>query len=88
MVKLGAGLTVRAIVVEAVRLPEVPVTVTVAGPTEAVLLAVNVSTLVLIVGSVANLAVTPLGNPDAASVTLPLNSLNLDTVNVEFPAVP
>jgi len=37
-------------VVDAVRLPEVPVTVTVAGPVVAVLLAVSVSVLVPVVG--------------------------------------
>ena len=42
-------------------------------PDVAVLLALTVSTLVLVVGLVAKLAVTPAGRPDAASVALPLN---------------
>jgi hypothetical protein len=72
-VKFGAGLTVSATVVVAVRLPEVPVMVIVALPTAAVLLAVSVSTLVPVVGLVANDAVTPLGRPEAARLTLPVN---------------
>ena len=74
-VKFGVAeeLTVRAMVVVAVRLPEVPVMVTVDVPAVAVALAVNVSTLLPVVGLVAKAAVTPLGKPDAASVTLPLN---------------
>jgi hypothetical protein len=76
-VKLGAALTVNATVVVAVRLLEVPlmvtVMVTVAVPVLAVLLAVSVSTLLPVVGFVPNAAVTPLGNPEAVSVTLPLN---------------
>lgn len=73
-VKPGASQapTPRLIVVEAVVLPEVPVMVTVDVPDVAVLLAVNVATLLLVVGLVANVAVTPLGRPDADSVTLPV----------------
>ncbi len=71
-VKLGGGFTVSAIVVEAVRLPEVPVTVTVAMPVVAVLDAVNVSTLEPVAGLVPKLAATPLGKPVAVSVTLPV----------------
>ena len=65
-------LTVRAIVVLAVRLPEVPLIVTVAVPVVAVLLAVSESTLLPVVGLVAKVAVTPLGRPEAASVMLPV----------------
>ena len=67
MVKFGVAvaLTVRASVVVATRLPEVPVMVTVAVPVVAVALAVRVSTLVPVVGFVPNAAVTPLGRPDA-----------------------
>jgi hypothetical protein len=89
---LNAGvaveLTVRARVVVAVRLPEVPVIVTVAVPVVAVALAVNVSTLVPVVGLVPNVAVTPLGKPDAASVTLPLNPFRSLTVMVLVPLLP
>jgi hypothetical protein len=52
-VKLGVEeITVSAMVVVAVVLPEVPVMVTVANPAVAVLVAVKVSTLVEVVGLV------------------------------------
>lgn len=81
-------LTVRASVVVAVRLPEVPVMVTVAAPVVAVALAVSVRTLVPVVGFVPNVAVTPLGRPDAASVTLPVNPPTSVTVMVLVPLPP
>ena len=59
--------------VVAVRLPEVPVMVSVLVPTLAVLLAVRVSVLVCVVGLGEKLAVTPWGKPDTARFTLPLN---------------
>jgi hypothetical protein len=65
--------TVSAMVVDAVNVPEVPVIVTLAAPVVAELLAVSVSTLLPVVGSVPNAAVTPLGRPDAVRVTLPVN---------------
>lgn len=68
-----AVLTVSAIAVLAVAVPDVPVTVTVDVAAAAVLLAVSVSTLLLFAGFVPNDAVTPLGNPETESVTLPLN---------------
>jgi hypothetical protein len=80
--------TVSARVVVAFRLPEVPVIVTVAVPVVAVALAVNVSTLVPVVGLVPNVAVTPLGRPDAASVTLPVNPFTSCTVMVLVPLLP
>ena len=56
--------------------PEVPVMVTVDGPlAAAVELALKVSKLVLVVGLVAKVAVTPAGRPVAASVTLPVKVL-------------
>ena len=90
MVKFGVAVafTVRASVVVAVRLPEVPVMVTVAVPVVAVALAVSVSTLVPVVGFVPNAAVTPLGSPDAASVTLPVNPFTSFTVMVLVPPAP
>ena len=51
--------------------PEVPVIVIVAFPIAAVLLAVSVSKLVPLVGFVENETVTPLGRPEALSMTLP-----------------
>jgi len=87
-IKLPAVVTVRAMVVVAVSVPEVPVMATVAAPAVAVLLALSVSTLVVVVGLVANVAVTPVGRPDAARVTLPLNGLTSVTVIVSVPFAP
>lgn len=90
MVKLGVAdeFTVNARVVVAVKLPEVPVIVTVAAPVVAVLLAISVSTLVPVVGFVPNAAVTPLGRPEAARVTLPVNPPTSVTVMVLVPLPP
>jgi hypothetical protein len=55
-----------------VSVPDVPVMVTVDVPVVAVELAVNVTTLVEVVGLVPNVAVTPAGNPEADKVTLPV----------------
>jgi hypothetical protein len=85
---VAAAVTVNAMVVVAVSEPEVPLMVTVAAPTVAVELAVKVSTLVLVVGLVANAAVTPVGRPDAARVTLPVNGLTSVTVMVFVPLAP
>jgi hypothetical protein len=63
--------------------------VTVVGPpTVAEPLAVSVSRLVPVVGFVPNPAVTPLGNPEAASVTLPANPFVGFTVIVLVPLLP
>jgi len=56
--------------------------VTVAVPVVAVLLAVNVSTLVEVVGLVPKLEVTPAGRPDAVKLTLPVNPATGFTVMV------
>jgi hypothetical protein len=75
IVKFGPGVTgtvsVRGVV--CVRLPEVPITVTVPENGAAVALAVSVNVLVLIAGLGLKAAVKPLGNPKAESDTLPLN---------------
>jgi len=71
-VKLGAGVTVRLIVVVSVKLPDVPVIVTTAVPVAAVALAVRVSVLLAVAGLGLNAAVTPLGKPDAERLTFPL----------------
>jgi hypothetical protein len=81
-------LTVSAMVVVAVVLPEVPVTVTVAGPVVAVELAVSVSTLELAEEAGLNEAVTPLGRPDAVNVTLPVNPSTSPTVMVSVALLP
>ena len=86
--KLPAVVTVSAMVVDAVRVPEVPVMVTVDVAAVAVAATVNVSTLVAVAGLVPNAAVTPLGRPDAASVTLPVNPPTSATVMVSVPVLP
>lgn len=59
-------------VVDAVVEPETPLMVTVKPPVVAVLLALNVITLEPVVGLVPKAAVTPLGKPEADSVTAPV----------------
>ncbi len=83
-----ALLTVNATVVLAVRVPEVPLIVTVDVPAVAELLAVSVSTLDAAVGFVPNDAVTPLGKPEAVRVTLPLNPPAPVTVIVSVALLP
>src|SRR5579872_7062211 len=87
-VKSGAGLTVRLTVVVCCNEPLVPVMVTVAVPVAAVLLAVNVNVLVLVVGFGLNDAVTPLGNPEADKLTLPLKPFRSVRVTVLVPLLP
>jgi hypothetical protein len=70
-VKPGAGLTVSASVALLLKVPEVPVIVTVDVPATAVLAAVRVSVLMPDLTAL-RVAVTPLGSPDAASATVPL----------------
>jgi hypothetical protein len=60
-------------VVDAVRLPEVPVMVKEYCPTAAELFAVSVNVLKLVAGFGEKEALTPLGNPDAERLTLPVN---------------
>ena len=72
-VKSGDPVSVSVSGVVCVRLPEVPVTVTVPENGVAVALAVSVSVLLLVAGFGLKAAVTPLGNPEAESDTLPLN---------------
>lgn len=79
---------VRPMVVELVRLPDVPVTVTVAAPVVAVALAVIVSRLVPVVEFVAKFAVTPTGRPDAARDTLPVNPFAPAIVRVSVTLLP
>ena len=81
-------MTVNAMVAVAVRVPDIPVMVTVDVPTVAELLAVSVSTLDALVGLVPKEAVTPLGKPEAARVTLPLNPFAPVTVIVSVPLLP
>jgi hypothetical protein len=65
--------TVRLIVVACVSPPPVPVTVTVAGPSVAVVEAVKVTVLLVpVVEAGVKLAVTPVGSPLALNATLPV----------------
>ena len=75
-------------VVVFVKLPEVPVTVTVTVPVVAVPVADRVKRLLDFVGFVPKMALTPLGRPEAAKETLPLNPFRgLMVMEVE-PAAP
>jgi len=71
-----------------VKLPDVPVTVTVTVPVVAVPLAVNVNVLVVAVLLGLNEAVTPLGRPDADKLTLPLKPFCGVTVMVLVAVAP
>jgi hypothetical protein len=89
----GAAVTLRLTVVVLVKLPEVPVMVTVAVPVAAVLLAVSVKVLelgVLVELAGLNEAVTPAGKPEAgaAMLTLPLKPFTEATETVLEPLVP
>lgn len=75
-------------VVVAVRVPEVPVIVTVDVPAVAELLAVSVSTLEVVEDAGLNEAVTPLGMPEAVNETLPANGLTSVTEIVSVPLAP
>src|SRR6202034_74308 len=79
--KFGTVIT-RLIVAVWVKLPEVPVTVTVAVPAVTELPAAIVRVLAPVVLAGLKDAVTPLGRPDAARLTLPLKPLWGPTVSV------
>jgi hypothetical protein len=80
--------TVREIAAALVKLPEVPLIVTVTVPVAAVLLAATVNVLVPTVLAGLNDAVTPLGRPDTDKLTLPLNPFCGLTVTVLVPLAP
>lgn len=71
-----------------VKLPDVPVTVTVKVPVVAVPAADSVKRLLAVEGFVPNVALTPFGTPDAAKVTLPLKPLRGLMEMVVEPEVP
>src|SRR5215467_3665888 len=78
----------RVIVVVFVKLPEVPVIVTVAVPVIAVPLAESVRVLVAVAGVGLNDPVTPLGRPDTDRATLPLKPFCGVIVTVLVPLAP
>ena len=80
--------TVRLMVVVCVRAPEVPLIVTVKVPVAAVPLALKVNVLVVVVLVGLNVAVTPLGNPEADKFTLPVKPFRALTVIVLIPLEP
>src|SRR5437660_1494851 len=73
---------------ELVKAPDVPVTVTVAVPVVAVLLAIIVNVAGAVGGLVLNEAVTPLGRPEADKLTMPLKPFCGVTVTLLVPLVP
>ena len=85
---VGIDRTAREIVVVFFKLPDLPVTVSVAVPVVAVLLAVSVNVLVLAALLGLNDAVTPLGRPDADKLTLPVKPFCGLTVMVLVPRAP
>jgi hypothetical protein len=70
------------------RLPEVPVTVTVEVPMGAVPVADRVKMLAAVVGLVPKLAVIPVGRPEVVKFTLPLKPFKGWTVIVVEPDAP
>lgn len=89
-VKLGANTvcTVMVIVVETIRVPEVPIIVMGCGPSAAVVPAIIETVLaeVLLVGL--KLAVMPVGSPVAANVTVPIKPFVGTTLILEVTALP
>jgi hypothetical protein len=89
-VKSGAGgvLTVREIVAELVKLPDMPMMVTVLVPVVAVLLTVNVKVLLPVVLVGLKEAITPEGKPETDKPTLLLKPFSGKTVIVLVPVFP
>jgi len=86
--KLPTEFTVSAIVVECVKLSEVPVIVTTTVPIGAALVAVKVNVLVALAGFGLKDALTPPGRPDTDKRTFPLNPFRPVTVTVIAPLPP
>jgi len=87
-VKLGGAVMVSATVVLTTVVPEAPVTVTVAAPRVVLAAAVNVSVLVCALDRALKDAVTPVGRPEAARVTVPLKPSCGAAVMVLAPVAP
>ena len=86
-VKFGAVI-VSAMAVVLVRAPETPATVTVYVPAVATLFALNVRTLLLVVLAGLKAAVTPLGRPDTAKLTVAPKPFWPATLIVLLPLLP
>jgi hypothetical protein len=84
----AAATTVRPIVVVRIKVPDVPVMVTVDVPIAAELLAASVTKTVPGALPALKAAVTPLGRPEAARATLPVNPPEAATLTVLVPAAP
>src|SRR5258708_38557898 len=84
----GPPVTDRVRTVVLLKLPEIPVMVTVVVPVAAVPLAVSVNVLVPVVLAGLNDAVTPLGRPAADKLTLPVKPLCRATAIVLAPLAP
>jgi hypothetical protein len=87
----GAAVIVRERVVVLVKVPEVPVMVTLTEPVVAVLLAVSVKVLEfvgLMVLTGLKEGVTPLGKPEADRLTLPVKPFSGETEMVLPPLAP
>jgi hypothetical protein len=80
--KLGAAGIVRAMAACAVSAPDVPVTVSVDAPAATVVAAVSFNALPV------NVAVTPVGKPEIASVGVPANPFTGVTAIVLVPDAP
>ena len=89
--KFAAAVTVKATVAVCVKVPEVPVKVTVALPTVAFAAAVSV-TLCAVPGvsvSVAGFAVTPVGSPLMVTITVAVNPfVGTASTLTDFPVLP
>ena len=85
--KFGVVIT-RLIVAVWLKLPEVPVTVLIAVPAVAELLATMVRVLAPVVLAGLNDAVTPFGRPDTVKLTVPLKPFCGPTVRVLTPLLP
>ena len=83
-----AAKTVSESVVEFANVPQVPVTVMVAGPVVATLLAISVNVLEPGVGFGLNKAVTPLGKPETDNATLLLKPFCAATAIAVMPLPP
>lgn len=86
--KFPSSFTVRVTVVTFIKLPDMPVIITVAVPTSAVPLAVSIKVLVVDVLLGLKDVLTPLGRPEADKLTSPLKPFWGVTVIVIEPVFP